>query len=38
MLKGTLIGGSVVLSEDGKPIVETSAPTPPDGYEISEEG
>ena len=34
MLKGTLIGGSVVLSEDGKPIVETSAPKPPDGYEM----
>ena len=34
MLKGNIIGGSVVLSEDGKPIVETSAPTPPDGYEM----
>lgn len=35
MLKGTLIGGSVVLSEDGKPIVETEAPEAPDGYEMS---
>ena len=34
MLKGTLIGGSVVLSDDGNPIVETSAPTPHDGYEM----
>ena len=34
MLEGTLIGGSVVLSEDGKPIVETEAPAAPDGYEM----
>ena len=34
MLKGLIIGGSVVLSEDGKPIVEVEAPTAPDGYEI----
>lgn len=34
MLKGTLMGGSVVLSEDGKHIVETEAPEAPDGYEM----
>lgn len=34
MLKGLIIGGSVVLSDDGKPIVETEAPKAPDGYEM----
>lgn len=37
MLKGNIVGGSVVLSDDGKPIVETDAPTPPDGYEMKAE-
>lgn len=34
MLKGTLIGGSVVLSDSGKPIVEVDAPEAPEGYEM----
>lgn len=34
MLKGLIIGGSVVLSDGGKPIVETEAPEAPDGYEM----
>ena len=36
MLTGELIGGALVVSPDGagKPIVETSAPEAPEGYEM----
>ncbi len=34
MLKGNIIGGSVVLSDSGKPIVEVDAPEAPEGYEM----